>query len=106
MPFHRPPRAGLLFDLDTGRVLWRRNPTRVLPIASLTKMMTALLVVAGEPPNAFVRITKEARDARSEERRVGKECRARGSLYAEKKKKKGQRVDETRDRHRAGAKAR
>jgi serine-type D-Ala-D-Ala carboxypeptidase (penicillin-binding protein 5/6) len=63
MPFHRPPRAGLLFDLDTGQVLWRRNPTRVLPIASLTKMMTALLVVAGEPPGALVRITKEARNA-------------------------------------------
>jgi serine-type D-Ala-D-Ala carboxypeptidase (penicillin-binding protein 5/6) len=63
MPFHRPPRAGLLFDLDTGQVLWRRNPTRLLPITSLTKMMTALLVVAGEPPGARVRITKEARDA-------------------------------------------
>ena len=34
----------LLFDVDTGRVLWRRDPTRVLPIASLTKMMTALVV--------------------------------------------------------------
>ena len=63
VPFHRPPRAGLLFDLDTGRVLWRRNPTRILPIASLTKMMTALLVVAGEPPGVRVRITKEARRA-------------------------------------------
>jgi serine-type D-Ala-D-Ala carboxypeptidase (penicillin-binding protein 5/6) len=63
VPFHRPPRAGLLFDLDTGRVLWRRNPTRILPIASLTKMMTALLVVAGEPPGVRVRITKEARQA-------------------------------------------
>jgi D-alanyl-D-alanine carboxypeptidase (penicillin-binding protein 5/6) len=63
MPFHRPPRAGLLFDLDTGRVLWRRNPTRILPIASLTKMMTALLVVAADGPGAHVRITKEARKA-------------------------------------------
>ena len=63
MRFHRPPRAGLLFDLDTGRVLWRRNPTRILPIASLTKMMTALLVVAQEPPQAPVRITREARNA-------------------------------------------
>jgi serine-type D-Ala-D-Ala carboxypeptidase (penicillin-binding protein 5/6) len=63
VPFHRPPRAGLLFDLDTGRVLWRRNPTRILPIASLTKMMTALLVVAGERPGVRVRITKEARQA-------------------------------------------
>jgi serine-type D-Ala-D-Ala carboxypeptidase (penicillin-binding protein 5/6) len=63
VPFHRPPRAGLLFDLDTGQVLWRRNPTRILPIASLTKMMTALLVVAGERPDAKVRITREARQA-------------------------------------------
>jgi D-alanyl-D-alanine carboxypeptidase (penicillin-binding protein 5/6) len=63
VPFHRPPRAGLLFDLDTGRVLWRRNPTRILPIASLTKMMTALLVVANTQPRELVRITKEARNA-------------------------------------------
>ena len=58
--FSRPPRAGLLFDLDTGKVLWRRNPTRVLPIASLTKMMTALIVTAREPADAKVLITKEA----------------------------------------------
>ena len=63
VPFHRPPRAGLLFDLDTGRVLWRRNPTRILPIASLTKMMTALLVAADTTPQAKVRITREAREA-------------------------------------------
>jgi serine-type D-Ala-D-Ala carboxypeptidase (penicillin-binding protein 5/6) len=63
MPFHQPPRAGLLFDLDTGRVLWRRNPTRILPIASLTKTMTALLVVANERPRTLVRITREARNA-------------------------------------------
>jgi D-alanyl-D-alanine carboxypeptidase (penicillin-binding protein 5/6) len=63
VPFHRPPRAGLLFDLDTGRVLWRRNPTRILPIASLTKMMTALLVAADTTPEQKVRITREARRA-------------------------------------------
>ena len=58
--FKRPPRSGLLFDLDTGEVLWRRHPDRVLPIASLTKMMTALLVVERAPPDAKVRVTKEA----------------------------------------------
>ena len=57
--FHRPPRAGLLFDLDTGQVLWRRNPTRRLPIASLTKMMTALVVSDRLPPGAKARITRE-----------------------------------------------
>ncbi|WP_187369246.1 D-alanyl-D-alanine carboxypeptidase family protein [Baekduia soli] len=58
--FGRPPRSGLLFDLDTGRVLWRKDPTRVLPIASLTKMMTALVVVARVPDGAKVKVTKEA----------------------------------------------
>jgi D-alanyl-D-alanine carboxypeptidase len=58
--FKHPPRSGLLFDLDTGRVLWRHDPTRVLPIASLTKMMTALLVVQRVPAGKRVRITKEA----------------------------------------------
>jgi D-alanyl-D-alanine carboxypeptidase len=58
--FKRRPRAGLLFDLDTGRVLWRHQPTRVLPIASLTKMMTALLVADRLGPRTRVPITREA----------------------------------------------
>lgn len=58
--FKRPPRSGLLFDLDTGKVLWRRMPDRVLPIASLTKMMTALIVVERSAPDDKVRVTKEA----------------------------------------------
>jgi D-alanyl-D-alanine carboxypeptidase len=62
-PFHHPPRAGLLFNLDTGRVLWAREPTRALPIASLVKMMTALLVVRSRPPDAEVPITKDAVNA-------------------------------------------
>jgi D-alanyl-D-alanine carboxypeptidase/predicted small secreted protein len=58
--FHQQPRSGLLFDLDTGEILWRRLPDRVLPIASLTKMMTALIVVRRERPTDQVRVTKEA----------------------------------------------
>jgi serine-type D-Ala-D-Ala carboxypeptidase (penicillin-binding protein 5/6) len=58
--FKHPPRSALLFDLDTGQVLWRRYPDRVLPIASLTKMMTALLVVERSQPDDKVRVTKEA----------------------------------------------
>ncbi len=62
IPFHEPPRAGVLFDLDSGRVLWQRNPTTRLRIASLTKMMTALLTVKAAPADAPVLITKEAVD--------------------------------------------
>jgi D-alanyl-D-alanine carboxypeptidase len=58
--FKVQPRSGLMFDLDTGQVLWRRDPTRVLPMASLTKMMTALVVVDRVPPGGEVKITKQA----------------------------------------------
>jgi serine-type D-Ala-D-Ala carboxypeptidase (penicillin-binding protein 5/6) len=59
---NKPPRAGLVFDLGSGEVLWRRDPIRVLPIASLTKIMTALLVVERTRPNDPVRITQAALD--------------------------------------------
>lgn len=61
--FAHQPSAGLVFDLDTGRVLWQLHPLRRLPIASLTKMMTALLVVRSAPANARVLITRQARRA-------------------------------------------
>jgi D-alanyl-D-alanine carboxypeptidase (penicillin-binding protein 5/6) len=60
MRFVRKPRAGLLFDVATGRVLWRRNADRQTPIASLTKMMTALLIVEREDAHERVRITRRA----------------------------------------------
>ncbi|MCW3011542.1 MAG: D-alanyl-D-alanine carboxypeptidase [Solirubrobacterales bacterium] len=57
----KPPRAGLLFDLDTGEVLWRKDPLRRLPIASVTKTMTAILVARRVPEGARVKVTNEAR---------------------------------------------
>ena len=50
----------MLFDVDTGKLLWERRPARVLPIASLTKMMTALVVVAHSKPSAEVLVTRQA----------------------------------------------
>jgi D-alanyl-D-alanine carboxypeptidase len=58
--FHSPPRAGLLFNLSTGQILWQRNALTHLPIASLTKMMTALLAVQAAPPDAPVLVTHQA----------------------------------------------
>jgi serine-type D-Ala-D-Ala carboxypeptidase (penicillin-binding protein 5/6) len=60
--FPELPRAGLLFNLQTGQVLWQRNPYTRLRIASLTKMMTALLTVESAPPDAPVLITRQAVD--------------------------------------------
>lgn len=61
--FRHEPRAGLVFDMDSGRILWQRQATRVLPIASLTKMMTALLVVRSLPPGSRVLISRRAVNA-------------------------------------------
>jgi serine-type D-Ala-D-Ala carboxypeptidase (penicillin-binding protein 5/6) len=61
--FHHPPRSGLLFNLDTGQVLWQRNAYRRVRIASLTKMMTALLTVRSSPPSDRVLVTKAAANA-------------------------------------------
>jgi D-alanyl-D-alanine carboxypeptidase (penicillin-binding protein 5/6) len=56
----KPPRAGLMIDVSSGEVLWRRRPLRVLPMASLTKIMTALIVVDRARPREPVRITNAA----------------------------------------------
>jgi D-alanyl-D-alanine carboxypeptidase (penicillin-binding protein 5/6) len=58
--FARPPRAAMLVDLDSGDVLWRQRPYARMPIASLTKIMTALLVTERAAPDERVRITKAA----------------------------------------------
>ena len=58
--FSVPPRAGIVFDVNSGEVLWRRNPLKRVQIASLTKIMTALLVVEQKRPKDLIRITKDA----------------------------------------------
>ena len=60
LKFKRPPRAGVLFDVDSGEVLWSRKPLKPLPIASLTKVMTALIVVDRLSPHTKTRISKSA----------------------------------------------
>jgi len=58
--FDDPPAAGIVFDLDSGEVLWRRNPLEQRAIASLTKVMTALVVAERTKPGEQVRITNTA----------------------------------------------
>jgi D-alanyl-D-alanine carboxypeptidase (penicillin-binding protein 5/6) len=60
MEFRKPPSAGVLFDVDSGKILWQKGPTRELPIASLTKMMTGLLIAERHRPGERVEITPEA----------------------------------------------
>src|SRR5829696_2576464 len=50
----------MVVDVDDGQVVWRRRPLAIMPMASLTKMMTALLVTERTAPEDRVRITKAA----------------------------------------------
>jgi D-alanyl-D-alanine carboxypeptidase (penicillin-binding protein 5/6) len=65
----QPPAAGLLFDVDSGEVLWARSPAEERPIASLTKMMTALIVSDRHGPGETVAISPKA--AKVEGSRIG-----------------------------------
>jgi D-alanyl-D-alanine carboxypeptidase len=60
LKFKDPPRAALVFDVRSGRVLWRLRPLEPLPIASLTKLMTALLVAEKTTNRDPVLITPDA----------------------------------------------
>jgi D-alanyl-D-alanine carboxypeptidase (penicillin-binding protein 5/6) len=54
------PRAALVFDVSTGKPLWQLNGGQRVPIASLTKMMTALIVADRHLPSETVLISPEA----------------------------------------------
>ena len=60
LKFKRPPRSAIVFNVDTGEILWRHQPVKRLPVASLTKVMTALLVVEHAGPRDEARVSKAA----------------------------------------------
>jgi D-alanyl-D-alanine carboxypeptidase (penicillin-binding protein 5/6) len=49
-------KGGVLIDAGTGAVLWERYPHRRLPIASTTKIMTALLALERLAPHTMVTV--------------------------------------------------
>ncbi|MGH2956821.1 MAG: D-alanyl-D-alanine carboxypeptidase family protein [Solirubrobacterales bacterium] len=59
----RPPAAGVLFDVDSGEILWTRHSTISRPMASLTKMMTALLIAERADRGDLVPISPKAATA-------------------------------------------
>ena len=45
--------AALVMDTSTKQVLWQKNPEGVLPIASITKLMTALTWIDNQPADGL-----------------------------------------------------
>ena len=63
-PSTQPPklsaRAAMLADLDTGQVLYQQDADARRPIASLTKIMTALLAIRRTDPREVVTVSPDA----------------------------------------------
>lgn len=54
--------AVLVIDLDSQTVLFERNASERLPIASLTKLMTATIILEENDPNDIVTVSQESAD--------------------------------------------
>jgi serine-type D-Ala-D-Ala endopeptidase (penicillin-binding protein 7) len=68
-PLELKSSVALVIDRDTNQVLLSKNPNAVLPIASITKLMTALVVVeAGQSMDEPVAISQEDLDATANNR--------------------------------------
>lgn len=59
-PAGPPPKAYIVVDQATGRVMAASNDRQPLPPASLTKVITALAAVAALPPTAKVPVSERA----------------------------------------------
>ena len=77
--------VALVLDQDTDEVLFSKNPQAVLPIASLTKLMTAMIVTeAQQPLDETITITDEDVDTEKGSRsrlRIGTQLRREEMLH-------------------------
>jgi D-alanyl-D-alanine carboxypeptidase (penicillin-binding protein 5/6) len=81
------PDAAILVDLDTGQTLYALNPRLELPIASLTKIMTAYLVMTRTEPGETLVVgqnaaTEQVVGISNLGLQAGEEIRVRQLLYA------------------------
>lgn len=58
--------AALILDGQKEKILYQKNIDKVLPIASLTKLMTALIVLENNNPDQIVIVSKKAVEAYGE----------------------------------------
>jgi serine-type D-Ala-D-Ala endopeptidase (penicillin-binding protein 7) len=68
-PLELKSSVALVVDQDTNEVLFSKNPQAVLPIASITKLMTALVVAeARQPLDEVLEISEDDRDTEKNSR--------------------------------------
>jgi D-alanyl-D-alanine carboxypeptidase len=77
-------KAALIFDVNKNKLLYQKNSDWVLPIASLTKLMTALIVLENIDLEKIAVVSKEAVAAYGEQGNlvVNEEISVKNLLYA------------------------
>ncbi len=55
-----PGKAAIVMDVNTGRILYEKNINEAMPMASTTKIMTALLAIENTAPDHMVKVNPEA----------------------------------------------
>ena len=53
-------KSAILIEADTGEVIWSKNPDQRLPMASTTKIMTALVAIESGDVNRIVSVSPKA----------------------------------------------
>jgi D-alanyl-D-alanine carboxypeptidase (penicillin-binding protein 5/6) len=48
--------SALVYDIDSGNIMFEKNPDSQRPIASINKLMTALVIMDSHKPNEVVRV--------------------------------------------------
>ncbi|MFH1460891.1 MAG: hypothetical protein ABIF84_00480, partial [Patescibacteria group bacterium] len=77
-------KAGLIFDLDKQKILYQKEIDQVLPIASLTKLMTSLVVLENIDLEEIVVVSRKAVAAYGEQGklRVDEKISVKNLLHA------------------------
>lgn len=60
IPISVSAEAAILMELESGRILYKKNEHEKMRIASITKIMTAILAIESGKMDEFVRISKRA----------------------------------------------
>lgn len=53
-------KAGCILDIEKDKIIFKHNSTKLMPLASLTKLMTAIVAIENLPQNTLIEITEDA----------------------------------------------
>jgi D-alanyl-D-alanine carboxypeptidase len=52
--------AAFIYDIDSGKVLYSKNPEKIRPVASVTKVMTAIVILENKDLDEIVKVAPQA----------------------------------------------